>query len=180
MRANPDTEKTPWQPIPLGAAAGLSLLAAWILWQHFFTADAWVFLLDHANLALHEAGHPVIGIVSSRLAVYGGTIFQLLFPMLCAHHFWRGRQAAGWAASLLWLADSMLNIGRYMKDARAQVLPLVGSGDHDWTEIFSRWGVLAHDVRIGNGCKFLGLMLAAYAVWWIWRRRRQAGTPVMH
>ena len=169
----PDSAPDAWPPVPLGAALALSALAAWIVWQHFVTADAWVFVLDHANLALHEAGHPLVGLLSARLAVYGGTLFQLLFPMLCAHHFRRGRQAPGWAASLLWLADSVMNVGRYMKDARAQQLPLVGGGDHDWTEIFSRWGVLAHDVGIGNGTRLLGLALAVYALWWLWRQQRQ-------
>lgn len=156
-----------------GAAVALSLLAAWIAWWQFFTADAWVFPLDNANLALHEAGHPIVGLLSSRLMVYGGTLFQLLFPALFAHYFWRRRQAAGWAASLLWLAENLMNVGRYMRDARAHALPLVGGGDHDWTEIFSRWGLLAHDVGIGNGVRVLGLALAVGAVWWTWRQRRR-------
>lgn len=42
----------------------------------------------------------------------------------------------------------ILNIARYVGDARAQVLPPVGSGGHDWTEILSRWGALALDTRI--------------------------------
>jgi hypothetical protein len=63
-----------------------------------------------------------------------------------------------------------MNIGRYMADARAQVLPLVGGGEHDWTEIFSRWGVLPLDTRIGGFTRFLGLVLMAYALIWLWRR----------
>ena len=173
MSSSDDGEEPSWPPLPRGAAIVLSLLAAWIAWQHFLTADAWVFPLDNANLALHEAGHPIVGLLSARLMVYGGTIFQLLFPALFVRHFWRQRQPAGWAAALLWLADNLMNIGRYMKDARAQQLPLVGGGEHDWTEIFSRWGVLARDVGIGNSVRFLGLCLAAYAVWWAWRQRRQ-------
>jgi hypothetical protein len=174
MLSHQDIEENDWQPISIGVVVSLSLLAAWIAWQHFLTVDAWVFLLDNANLALHEAGHPIVGLFSSRLAVYGGTIFQLLFPILFAHYFWRGRQASGWAVSLLWLAENLMNVGRYMKDARAGELPLVG-GDHDWTEIFSRWGVLARDVRIGNSLKLLGFGLAAYAVWWVWQHRRLVG-----
>jgi hypothetical protein len=104
--------------------------------------------------------------------VYGGTIFQLLFPALFAHHFWRRRQAPGFAAMLLWLAESLMNVGRYMKDARAQALPLVGGGEHDWTEIFGRFGVLAHDVGIGNSVRLLGLALAVYALGWAWRRHK--------
>lgn len=170
MPSPQDREEAEWPPLSSAAAAGLSLLALWVAWQHFLTKDAWVAVLDSANLALHEAGHPVVGMLWTRLGVYGGTIFQLLFPALFAHYFRRERQTAGWTVCLLWLGENLMNVGRYMKDARAQELPLAGGGEHDWTEIFSRWGVLAHDVGIGNAFRLLGLAVAAYAVWWAWRR----------
>jgi hypothetical protein len=53
-----------------------------------------------------------------------------------------------------------------MKDARAQQLPLVG-GDHDWTEIFSRWNLLASDVRIGGFFGLLGVAVCLLAVAWL-------------
>lgn len=173
MAAPREAEADDWSPIPAGALAVLSLAALWFAWQHFVADEAWVFLLDGVNLALHEAGHPIVGLVSDRLAVYGGTLFQLLFPALFAHHFRRRREALGFAAALLWLGESLMNVARYMKDARARQLPLVGGGDHDWTEIFGRLGMLAHDTAIGNGVRLLGLGLAAYAVWWAWRHRRR-------
>ncbi len=158
-----------WEMVGTGAGVLQSFLSAWIMWQHYFTDNEWVLLLDHANLALHEAGHPIVGILSDRLAVYGGTLFQLLFPALFIRHFWYQRQSMGWAACTVWLGASIMNVARYMQDARAQVLPLVGGGDHDWTEIFSRWGVLGADVRIGSVVKLLGLCIVAYAVFRTWR-----------
>ena len=149
----------------------LTGLGTGLIWAHFFTAEQWVWLLDHANLALHEAGHPLVGIVSSHMSVYGGTLFQLLFPILFVRHFSQWRHAVGWAASLMWLGENLMNVGRYMQDARAQQLPLVG-GDHDWTEIFSRWGVLASDVRIGGAVRLLGLCVVLYAVFRVWKWRR--------
>lgn len=160
-----------WPPLSLAAVAALALFALWVVWQHFLTSATWVILLDNANLALHEAGHPIVGLLWTRLGVYGGTMFQLLFPLLFAHYFRRQRQTAGWAVALVWLGENLMNIGRYMRDARAQELPLVGGGDHDWAEIFGRWGVLAHDVNIGRTAKLLGLGLVIHAVWWAWRHR---------
>ncbi|RYF01089.1 MAG: hypothetical protein EOO32_05215 [Comamonadaceae bacterium] len=161
-----------WHPVSQTAALAVTALSAWIVWVHFFTEDAWVMLLDHANLALHEAGHPLVAIVSGHLSVYGGTLFQLLFPALFLRHFRQRGNSTGWAVALVWLGENLMNVSRYMKDARAQQLPLVGGGDHDWTEIFSRWGVLASDVRIGNGVRLLGLCLVLYAVRRLWRWRR--------
>lgn len=161
-----------WLPSGKGAVWALTAAAGYVLWQHLGTADRWVFLLDHANLAIHEAGHPIVGIFSNRLAVYGGTIFQLLFPILFIHHFWRQRQSLGFAASCLWLGASLLNVARYMKDARAQQLPLVGGGDHDWTEVFSRWNVLTSDVRIGGFFSLLGACICLAAITWLWIKGR--------
>lgn len=161
-----------WRATSAGGRLMVSLAAAWLIWTHFFTSDKWVFLLDHVNLALHEAGHPIVGLVSDRLSVYGGTLFQLLFPLLFALHFLRQRDSLGFAVSGIWTGESLMNVARYMSDARAQQLPLVGGGMHDWTEIFTRWGMLRHDVAVAAATKLLGLSVIILSCWWLWRRAR--------
>lgn len=138
-------------PILLTLLAGI-LLVCHALW-------GWAPLLDSANLAFHEAGHPIFGFLSARLTVYGGTLMQLLIPAACAWEFYRQAQPWGFYVCLIWIAENGLNIARYMADARAHLLPLVGGADpedfHDWTEILNRWGLLNQDttlaflVRIG-------------------------------
>ena len=88
-----------------------------------------IFLLDHANLLFHEAGHPLIGFLSGTLEPYGGTIGQLAFPIIIAASCWRKGQVLGFAASSIWFFENWLNIARYMADARKLQLPLVGGGD---------------------------------------------------
>ncbi|MBK8323555.1 MAG: hypothetical protein IPL06_12640 [Betaproteobacteria bacterium] len=141
----------------------------------FHLAQGWVPLLDSANLAFHEAGHPLVGIVSNRLSVYGGTIFQLAFPVAAAWDFRRRGHAAGFAACGVWLGENLLNVARYMADARSQVLPLVGGGDHDWTEIFSRWGLLAADTRVAGLTRLLAVAVMAASLVWLYRRWRREG-----
>jgi hypothetical protein len=63
----------------------------------------------------------------------------------------------GFAVAGAWLFENLLNIARYMADARAQILPLVGGGEHDWTNIFSRWDVLASDTLIAPACGRRGM-----------------------
>ena len=140
---------------------------------HWFGEEGWVPLLDSANLALHEAGHPLVGIFSARATVYGGTLFQLAFPLAAAVHFHRAENPAGVAGAVVWLGENLFNVARYMADARAQELPLVGNGDHDWTEIFSRWHVLHLDGRIAGITRGIGLILITAAVVWLYRRWRQ-------
>ena len=84
--------------------------------------------------------------------------------------FWRRREPLSFAAGVIWFFENWLNIARYMADARRQELPLVGGGEHDWTNIFGRWGLLAHDTQIAAAVKTMGwLGMAAACAWVAWR-----------
>ena len=61
---------TPWPPVSGVSAAASIAFILWMLLQAS-TGDHWVPILDSANLAFHEAGHPLIGMFSARLMVYG-------------------------------------------------------------------------------------------------------------
>src|SRR2546428_3050937 len=94
----------------------------------FASEPGFIWIIDHANLLFHEAGHPIVGLFSSRLEPYGGTIGQLIFPVVLTVSFWRKDQPLSVAGSVIWFFENWLNIARYMADARAQTLPLVGGG----------------------------------------------------
>lgn len=140
--------------------------------------DGFIFL-DYVNLVFHEAGHPIFGIFGPTLGLYGGTLGQLVFPVTVAAVFFRQRDLIGFTVGLVWVFENLLNIARYMADARVQVLPLVGGGEHDWTEIFGRWGVLASDTNIAAAVNAVGWigMIAAWG-WLLWRWRVGAGPDV--
>jgi hypothetical protein len=159
-----------WKPLSAAQVAGLAIACLILLAFHGLSESGWVPLVDNANLALHEAGHPLIGLFSGRLMVYGGTLFQLLFPLLVIRHFKQQREVLGVAAGRLWLGENLLNIARYMADARAQLLPLVGGGEHDWTEIFTRWGLLTRDVKVAGLTRWFGVLLMLNAVYWLWQQ----------
>lgn len=133
-------------------------------------AWGWVPILDSANLAFHEAGHPIYGIFGQTLMLYGGTLGQLTFPIVVLVSCWRKAQAAGVAFAAIWLGENFLNIARYCADARAQELPLVGGGEHDWFNILTRWHALNSDIAIGHAIVFLSWMLMASVWFWsFWR-----------
>ena len=138
--------------------------------------DGWVPLLDSANLAVHEGGHPLLGILSERLAVYGGTLAQLFFPAACMIEFARRRETLSFALCGIWLAESALNVARYMADARAQLLPLVGGEHvlHDWNVILLRWNLLHRDVALANGLRVLAWLGIAAALMFLVRKWRAA------
>ncbi|HEV2693019.1 MAG TPA: hypothetical protein VG347_09020 [Verrucomicrobiae bacterium] len=166
-----------WEKITTGKLLGFSAGLATFLGLVFASEPGFVFGLDHANLLFHEAGHPFVGLFSDRLETYGGTMGQLTFPAILAISFWRKRQPLAVAAAVIWLFENWLNIARYMADARALELPLLGGGDHDWNTIFTRWDVLQYDLNIAAAVKFAGWMGMGLAVLWIgwrwWRDRKR-------
>lgn len=165
-----------WQKISGWQLAGFGLGLVVFLALLFASTPGFVFGLDHANLLFHEAGHPIVGLLSPRLEPYGGTLGQLIFPVALAISFIHKGQPIPFAASVIWFFENWLNIARYMADARALELPLVGGGDHDWNTIFTRWNMLSYDLdlaRIGNIGGWTGMTLAVAWVIWRWRQDRR-------
>ena len=159
-----------WRPVLPWHVAMASFGFAWITYLLKTADDGWVRIIDDANLVFHEAGHPIFGLLGSTLGLYGGTLGQLAIPAGIAAAFWARRELVGCAVTGFWFFENFLNIARYMADARAQVLPLVGGGEHDWTTIFSRWGVLSSDTAIAAvvaGVGWLG-MIGVWG-WLVWR-----------
>ena len=161
-----DRQGRPWGRIVL-----LAVLAWWTL--RLAAGTTWIFL-DYINLAFHEAGHVFLSFAGSTVHYLGGTIGQLLVPGLLVAYFLLRRQEPFAAAFCFWwFGQNLINISIYMADARELALPLVGGGDHDWNELFFRFGLLAEpSVERVSGLTFafgvalmlLGLAWCAYFV----------------
>ena len=165
-----------WEPVSRARLAGFAAGLLVFLVILFRSEPGFMFLLDHANLRFHEAGHPIVGLFSSRLEPYGGTMGQFAFPIALAITCWRKGQAIGVAASGIWFFENWFNIARYMADARALQLPLAGGGDHDWNTILSRWGWLEFDTNIAAGLRVAAwLGITATCAWLVWRAWRDRG-----
>jgi hypothetical protein len=165
-----------WKPVGTGGFAGAAAFALYCAW-FANSGEGWVHVLDGANLAFHEAGHPIFGLLlGPRIMVYGGTLGQLAFPLVVIGSFWARRETASFAIGLLWLAENLWNIARYMADARTRVLPLVGGGEHDWTEILTRWGALQLDTTLAGIVRlvaWLGVLATLGWLAWRWNEDRQ-------
>lgn len=165
--------REPWHPIRratgITACVGIGLLALWMA-----TADqGWLMILDGTNLVFHEAGHLVFGLLGGTMGLYGGTLGQLVFPAVVAGAGGFRRHPVTLAVGAAWLGQNLNNIARYADDARAQELPLVGGGEHDWTTILSRWNALSSDHKVATLFRSAGyavvLGAAAWLAWRTWR-----------
>ncbi len=163
-----------WEPFPR------SILAGWVIFYALFLYQAArgtgvLMLMDGVFVPIHEGGHLLFRFFGEFFSVAGGTILQLLVPILLAAYFLFQRQAQGVAFCLFFFFEQFLPISTYMADARAMDLPLVsvGGGDdviHDWNYLFGKTGLLAHDTQIAGTVRFLGwLGMLGVVIWLMWR-----------
>jgi len=123
-------------------------------------------LVRGANLIFHEAGHVVFWPFGRFLMVLGGTILQLLIPVICllTFHF-KEKDKLGFAFCLWWLGTNLMDVGVYAADARALRLFLITGGTgqevegHDWEYLLGRLNLLEHDLLIGGTFYLLGKAL---------------------
>jgi hypothetical protein len=131
-------------------------------------------IVDAVNLAIHETGHLVFTPFGEFMHFLGGTLFQLIFPLLFVAYFARqGDRFAAWV-TCWWVAQNLWNISVYVADARALELPLVGGGEHDWAYLLGRLGMLQHDVGLSRAVHFAGVALFGWAMLRAWSA---AGDP---
>lgn len=165
-----------WRPLSRPAlAAWLGFYALFLLYA--LAARGGFLLVDNVNLVVHEAGHALFGWLGETLGLAGGTLFQLLVPLLLAAYFFFQRHTAATAFCTFFFFENFLPIATYMADARAQNLPLVTVGggedvEHDWFLMLSRAGLLQWDTRLALAVRLLGWAgMMATAAWLAWRAR---------
>ena len=156
----------PWKPV--SRFAGIGWLAFYLLFLLYAARNSYQFLfLDYANLIIHEGGHFFFSWFGETLMILGGTLGELIVPLLCAAYFFFQRETTGFAFCGFWFFENLPYIGTYMADARDQALPLVGGGEHDWGTLFGQWGLLERDHAIGAATRDIGWVGMLIVVAWL-------------
>lgn len=124
------------------------------------------------SLVFHEAGHIILAPFGQLISVLGGSLFQLLVPLVCMAAFLRqeGQDFAA-AVCLWWAGQNLVDLAPYIADARRLQLPLLGGRTgaevegHDWEYLLSAAGWLHLDVTLGRAALYAGVavMLASLA-----------------
>ena len=122
--------------------------------------------LDDLNLAVHEAGHLVFSPFGETVTILGGSLFQVIVPAAFVAYFARTRQRYAAAVTMSWVAVNLLNVARYIGDARAQELPLLGGDNsiHDWWYLLINWDMLPRDLTIAWWVHFAGVVAFLTAI----------------
>jgi hypothetical protein len=139
-----------------------AILAAYGL--YYLVVPSHYGLLDNVDLAIHETGHIVFGPFGEFIGALGGTLLQLLFPLGFVWYFLRQGDRHAATVAAWWVAQNCWNIAVYVQDARAQELPLVGGGEHDWAYLLGELNLLSSDHTIGQLVRFSGILIFLYAI----------------
>jgi hypothetical protein len=120
--------------------------------------------IDNADLVIHEAGHFFFIMFGRFISTMGGTLMQIIIPLLIYSYFHRQGYRTGMQISLLWLGQNFINISVYAADARAQKLPLLGGNKvyHDWNYMLGETGLLNYDAEVGYF--FVGLAVITFLI----------------
>ena len=156
-----------------------AVLAAMVWWgwkfittplETNYTGESFLHLI---NLPFHEAGHLIFMPFGRLMMFLGGTLGQILMPMICLGTFLlKTRDPFGAAVALWWTAESLMDIAPYINDARALDLMLIGgvtgkeTDGHDWNNILTMLGWLEWDHRLAHLTYNLGILLMLTSFLW--------------
>jgi len=131
--------------------------------------------LHYINIPFHEAGHLIFRPFGRIITSLGGSLMQLIVPLVCLTAFlFQTRDTFGAAVSLWWFGENFTDIAPYINDARSLTIPLLGGntgrtspyGFHDWEFILKETGLIQHHHLIARTAQALGELLMALAIAW--------------
>jgi len=154
--------------------AGLFVWGWYFILLDFRTNEIGESFLHRVNLAFHEAGHVAFIPFGRFMMVLGGSLGQLIMPLIVMGAFlWKHHNAFGASAALWWTGQSLMDLAPYINDARALQLPLIGGGTgadrpgaHDWQRILLDLNLIHHDHRIAWMADALGSLIVLAALAW--------------
>ncbi len=163
-----------------------------LLWAAFCVWGVSLMTLDYRDggmgasflhrplLIFHEAGHVIFMPFGEWISILGGTLGQLLMPLVLAGALLiTNRDPFGASIGLWFLGVSLLDVAPYMFDALYPQLTLLNgqtgeAGGHDWIYLFSTLGLLPKAELIGGLTHKLGALVIVAAMCWAgWLLRQQ-------
>lgn len=162
------TESEPVHGLNRWARIALIAGLAYWTWQFARTPlspDAMESFLHLPDLVFHEAGHLIFSPFGQFMSVLGGSLLQVLIPVVCAVAFIRQEQLFGAAICVWWAGQNLVDLAPYIADARALQIVLLGGRTgaevegHDWEYILTRLRITHFDRTLGRISHALGTLI---------------------
>lgn len=152
-------------------------ILGWLFFLYLFT-QILSFNLENSNnillsglyfieFGVHEASHLIFFFLPAIFVAAAGSVGQLAFTLLILAATLKAKAYFASVFAGLWIMLALHNIGRYMADASAQLIPLIGPGEtvqHDWNYIFGQLGWLQYDTAIGGATIFIGTVIGVQSL----------------
>jgi hypothetical protein len=124
------------------------------------------------EFGVHEASHLIVFFLPSIIVSMAGSIGEIGFACLIFIAALKERSYFASVFAGLWIMLAMNSVGRYIADARSQLLPIIGPGEvvrHDWNYILGQLNLLNHDITIGSAVRsigdIIGLLVLVFGLW---------------
>lgn len=145
----------------------VAILAGAYFLNYAFQPTGWIFL-NNADLLIHEAGHVIFYPFGDFMHVLGGSLNQVLVPLMFVIYFYINRQFYSAAIILFWVGENLIYVSIYAGDAVKLQLPLLGgdSSTHDWNWLLSYTHQLNHTDQIAGFIRGLGILTIIGAMVW--------------
>lgn len=144
------------------------------IWMEIATNDIGASFMHHINLVFHEAGHMLFIPLGDFMRVLGGSLLQVLVPLIVAGAFlWQQHNPFSASIGLWWAGQSMMDVAPYINDARAGQLMLLGGSTgqenpegHDWHNLLGRLDLLNQDHHLASLVDLCGELTMLLAMGW--------------
>jgi hypothetical protein len=120
--------------------------------------------LDLVDLPVHETGHLLFRLFGEFLMIAGGSLFQVIVPLVFAGYFLWNEKYYSAAIVLFWVGQSVLNVFVYANDAVVMQLVLTSGSTgsegsfHDWNYLLTETGLINSTKTVAGTIRFLGTL----------------------
>ena len=121
------------------------------------------------NLPIHEAGHIIFRLFGEFTGIAGGSVLQILVPVVFFAYFVFYKKPFSASIVLFWVGNNFLDVYVYANDAVAMQLPLLSGltgaegGFHDWNYLLTETNLIDKTYLIAKILRFTGTILTVAA-----------------
>ncbi len=121
--------------------------------------------LDLVDLPIHETGHLIFRPFGEFLSIAGGSLFQIIVPVVFVGYFTWRLQYYSAAVVLFWVGQSILNVWVYASDAVVMNLVLTSGftgsegSFHDWNYLLTETGLIGSTKIIAGVIRAVGTLV---------------------
>ena len=138
------------------------LLTLYFLWITYDPMQG--SFLDNVDLPIHEFGHLLFRPFGQFMMVAGGSLFQVILPLIFVGYFVWKHQFYSAAIVSLWVGQSILNVYVYAADSVVMQLVLTSGftgsegSFHDWNYLLTATGLLSSTKTVAGIIRFVGTL----------------------